>query len=115
MTNTAGHTARTLTVEQATAKDDAGPRTGDAAVRRTSSQRPTGPGRLSPRSSVARVLWTLAGVLTAVLTLGWVLWGGPHPLLGPGGLDMPAMCWLNPPVYAAALAVWGCLSKASRS
>jgi hypothetical protein len=60
------------------------------------------------------VLWALAGLLTAALTLAWVLWYNPHPLLAPGGPNMPLTCRTSLPAYVAALAAWGCFSKAFR-
>jgi hypothetical protein len=87
----------------------------------TATSRPLVPGGTPPPSHPGRdrnvrgFLWTFAGLLTAVLTVGWVLAYGPHPLLGPGGLDEPVTCWLSPPAYVGVLAVWGCFRKAVRN
>ncbi len=81
---------------------------------------PTVPRHLVPRRPPLRTriggfLWTAAGALTILLTVSWVLWYGPHPLMGPDGVILPLTDWLSPPTYAGVLAAWGCFSRASEA
>jgi hypothetical protein len=115
MANIAAAPASAVTVKRPIARE---------AARASSTDEPAGASRAERKSgrsaglsmwrSVARLSWALAGVLTAVLTLAWVLWFNPHPLLGPGGPNMPLTCRTSLPAYAAALTAWGCFSMAFR-
>ena len=67
------------------------------------------------RNRLIQLLWLLAGLLTGLLTLAWVLWLCPHPLLELGAPDGPVADRLNPVDYAAVLVTWACFAQAVRS
>ena len=68
----------------------------------------------STRSRLSQLLWLLAGLLTGLLTLAWVLWLCPHPLLELGPPGRAVADRLNPVVYAAVLVTWACFAQAVR-
>ena len=76
--------------------------------------RPVVQGRASVRKRVGQLLWILAGVLASGLTISWLLWYGPDPLLGATGVNVSVTDRLSPPAYAGALAAWTCFARALR-
>lgn len=66
------------------------------------------------RTRLSQLLWLLAGLLTGLLTLAWVLWLCPHPLLKLGAPGRAVADRLNPVVYAAVLVTWACFVQARR-
>ena len=66
------------------------------------------------RTRLSQLLWLLAGALTGLLTVAWVFWLCPHPLLELGAPARPVADRLNPVVYAAVLVTWACFAQAVR-